>query len=177
MSYTEDKKVLQEQTMVNIGLSLEARNQVVNSLNVLLANEYVLYTKTQNFHWNVTGKHFGPLHELFQQQYEQIANIIDKVAERIRALGSPSIGSLQEFLQNKTIEEAHGALIADTNMLQQLLTDHEHIIKQLRTDTELTARLNDTGTNNFLSNLIEQHEKIAWILRAHLVTEDTNQES
>lgn len=168
-SMTENKTfTLREQKMVNIDLSAETRQQVVLLLHTLLANEYALYAKTQKYHWNVQGKFFGPLHMLFQKQYETLAEIIDQTAERSLALGIPAIGGLQELKKLATIAEETNQNIEDIAMIKQLLTDHEMIIKQLRADIDTTATLNDMGTNNFLSDLITKHEKIAWMLRAHL---------
>lgn len=157
-----------EHTMVNIGLDADTRQNVASILHKLLANEYALYAKTQKYHWNVKGKFFGPLHALFQKQYEALAEIVDQVAERSLALGIPTIGGLQELTSHATIAEEINENIEDTAMIKQLLTDHEMIIKHLRASIDTTAKLNDMGTNNFLSDLITKHEKIAWMLRAHL---------
>jgi len=157
-----------EHTMVNIGLNADIRQNVASILHKLLANEYALYAKTQKYHWNVKGEFFGPLHTLFQKQYEMLAEIVDQVAERSLALGIPSIGGLQELINLATIAKETNENRDDVAMIKQLLTDHEMIIKNLRTSIDTTAKLNDMGTNNFLSDLITKHEKIAWMLRAHL---------
>jgi starvation-inducible DNA-binding protein len=157
-----------EHELTNIGLSAEVKRNVAGLLHVLLANEYALYAKTQKYHWNVKGEFFGPLHSLFQKQYESLAEIIDQVAERSLALGIPSVGGLQELASLMTIEKETNQNTDDVAMIKQLLTDHEMIIRQLRTDIDTTATLRDMGTNNFLSDLISKHEKMAWMLRAHL---------
>lgn len=154
--------------MVDIGLSEKNRMIVAERLNRLLANEYVLYTKALKYHWNVKGKHFGPLHALFQKQYEQLFEFIDATAERSLAIGFEAIGTLSEFTQYATLAEQPGENPDERDMIEYLLTDHESIIKQLRDDIDLTIEMNDSGTNNFLADLIEKHEKIAWMLRAHL---------
>jgi len=154
--------------MVELGLAKKNRKTISEQLNKLLANEYVLYTKTLKYHWNVKGKYFGPLHALFKEQYEQLFNFIDDVAERSLALGFEADGSLAAFVKNTTLEEKPGKNPDADDMIENLLKDHEAIIKQLRDDINLTAELGDWGTNNFLSDLIMKHEKIAWMLRAHL---------
>lgn len=154
--------------MIDIGISEQSRKEICKRLTILLSNEYLLYTKTLNYHWNVKGKLFGPLHLLFDKQYNQLFEFIDKIAERITALGFPAAGSLQEFLEHGILSEHPGIHISDTDMIANLLKDHETIIKHLRNDIDLTMELNDAGTNNFLAQLIEDHEKIAWMLRAHL---------
>jgi starvation-inducible DNA-binding protein len=158
----------EQQTMVSIGLTNAVRMQVAEVLRKLLANEYVLYVKTQKFHWNVQGPLFGPLHKLFGDQYAQLAMFVDGIAERSLALGIKPIGTLQEFMQYTTIKEMPGNNPDDQGMIKELLQDHEMIIKQLRTDLETTSKLNDMGTNNMLNDLLQKHEKTAWMLRAHL---------
>lgn len=153
---------------VNIGIAPESRAQVAQALNGLLSNEYVLYTKTQKYHWNVVGPFFGSLHMLFGDQYAQLANYIDRTAERIRAIGFKPCGTLQEFSELATIMQEPGVNPDDTTMIRNLLDGHETIIRQLRELIDMSAQMNDMGTNNFACDLIEKHEKTAWMLRAHL---------
>lgn len=153
----------------NIGLNKNSRQAVSNMLNSLLADEYLLYTKTQNYHWNVTGLMFNDLHTFFGKQYQQLAEIVDSVAERIRALGERSHGTMQEFLDNARLKEMPGVVPAAQEMIKNLLEDHEAIIRTLRIDIEATTNeFEDAGTNNFLSDLITRHEKMAWMLRAYI---------
>ncbi len=157
--------------MVNIGLSQELRKDVAQRLNKLLSDEYALYIKTQKFHWNVVGPNFGPLHKLFNKQYDQLALVVDEVAERVRALGFLAFGSLAEFIENTTISEDPGVNPDAQNMIKILLNDHEAIIRELREQIKYTASKEDLGTENFLADLIVKHQKIAWMLRAHLLKE------
>jgi starvation-inducible DNA-binding protein len=150
------------------GLLPETAQEVAQKLNVLLASEYMLYTKTQKFHWNVVGPFFGQLHKLFNDQYDELAGFLDMVAERVRALGHRSFGTLAEFIKFSQIAEEPGVNPDATAMIKILLQDHEMIIKYMRDLTDLTANLNDMATNNFLCGLMEKHEKMAWMLRAHL---------
>lgn len=154
--------------LVDIGMSEQERKLVVKQLDILLANEYVLYTKTLKSHWNVEGKHFGALHLFFKEQYEQLFVAADDVAERARSLGSMALGTLSEFLAMTTLAEHPGDNPDDMGMITLLLKDHEAIIKQLRLLINETLELNDAGTSNFLNDLMEKHEKMAWMLRAHL---------
>jgi starvation-inducible DNA-binding protein len=154
--------------MTNIGISEQDRRTMAQHLEVLLANEYVLYTKTLKMHWNVEGKHFGALHEFFQNHYELLLKIVDDVAERIRALGFHATGTLTEFLKQTTLSEDPGKNPPDLGMIEMLLHDHEEIIRQLRKDADIATELHDTGTNNFLAQLVETHEKMAWMLRSYL---------
>jgi starvation-inducible DNA-binding protein len=157
------------EALVQIGLNQEHREQVARDLNSLLANEYLLYTKTLKWHWNVTGVLFGPLHELLNQQYTMLLGFLDRIAERIRALGFYPYGTMQEFLTHATLQESSRSTASEKDILTTLLADHEAIIRQLRPIIALSEKVNDMGSNNFLSELIEKHEKIAWMLRAQIV--------
>ncbi|MBC7778955.1 MAG: DNA starvation/stationary phase protection protein [Proteobacteria bacterium] len=154
---------------VNIGLKDGARASVIGILNKLLADEFVLYTKTRRFHWNVVGPDFSELHKFFEAQYEAIEAFIDDVAERARALDGTASGSLKEFLALTRLEEKSGTNPQAQGMIEALLGDHETIVRNLRADLdEVGEKHGDAGTNDFLTGLMEQHEKMAWMLRAYL---------
>lgn len=154
---------------INIGITDTGRSAVAKMLNQLLSDEYVLYTKTRNFHWNVAGPHFSELHKFFESQYDELDGIIDEVAERARSLGSFSFGSLKEFLHHTQLEENEGGPLAASKMVAALLEDHEALIQTLRKNAQLAGdKFQDAGTNDFLTGLMEQHEKMAWMLRSFL---------
>ena len=153
---------------INIGLPKEPRHGVIEILNNTLCDEYILFTKTRNYHWNVVGPDFGERHKFFQEQYEAIDEIIDEVAERVRQLNGMSLGTLSEFIQHGRIKENPGEHPDDRIMISNLLTDHEQIIRKLRTDADkCDDEYHDMGTNDFLIGVMEKHEKMAWMLRAH----------
>jgi starvation-inducible DNA-binding protein len=153
----------------NIALTEAQREGVVGILNTLLADEYVLYTKTRNYHWHVVGPQFNDLHKFFEAQYNALNTIVDDVAERVRVLGGQALGTLAEFAQQKRLKEEPGHQPPARDMLATLLVDHEAVIRQLRGDVETCAdTYKDMGTNDFLTGLMEQHEKMAWMLRAFL---------
>ena len=152
----------------NIGLSDQVRKAVSDLLGVLLANQFVVYAKTLKFHWNVRGMEFKPLHLFFEEQYEQMLDLVDEVAERIRTLGHLAPATMAEYLEHSTVGEAPGENPTDKGMIQALLRDHETIIQLVRKDVDATAELGDMGTNNFLCDVLEKHEKMAWMLRAFL---------
>lgn len=153
----------------NIGLEAKQREAVVGLLSALLADEYVLYTKTRNYHWNVVGPQFNDLHKFFQEQYEALDDVVDEVAERARTLGGHSIGTLAEFAQLTRLKEHPTRYPEAREMVADLLADHEAIIRTLRRDLETVAEQHrDIGTNDFLTGLMERHEKMAWMLRAFL---------
>lgn len=151
-----------------IGMSEDNRNTSVNMLNGILANEFVLLTQTLNFHWNIIGPEFHDYHLLFDQQYKDIFGYLDVIAERIRALGGVAIGTLAECLKIATIKEI-ATVPAPRKMVEILLENHAALIKQLRLAAAKTAEGNaDIGTSNFLTDLLEKHEKTGWMLRSLL---------
>jgi starvation-inducible DNA-binding protein len=153
----------------DIGLSETSVQGVTAILSRLLADEHVLYTRLRNYHWNLVGMEFGPLHALFQQQYEALADEIDDIAERIRMLGPAAPGTMTEFLQLATLAEKPGDLPDAHGMIGQLVADHEAIIRHLRQDLRACdEQYDDMGTSDFLTTLMEKHEKMAWLLRAHI---------
>jgi starvation-inducible DNA-binding protein len=154
---------------LNIGLSEEQRAGVVTILNTVLADEYLLYTKTRNYHWNVVGAQFNDLHKFFEAQYNELNEIVDDVAERTRSLGGNALGTMAEFLKYTRLKEQTGHYPDARDMLANLVADHEALICHLRVDLETCAeKYHDIGTNDFLTGLMEQHEKMAWMLRAFL---------
>jgi starvation-inducible DNA-binding protein len=150
----------------NIGIPDKARTQIAGILAKLLADEYVLTIKTRNAHWNVQGPDFHAMHVFFESQYEQLEEVIDDVAERIMAVGHGAPGSLALMLKHTRLKEMDGHLTDSATFLSALLADHEQIIRQLREDAPKCAQLGDDGSNDFLVGLVEQHEKMAWMLRA-----------
>ena len=164
-----DKQINEMKENVDIGIESENRKGVVGILNTLLADEYILYTKTRNYHWNVVGKDFKERHEFFQEQYEKLDEMIDEIAERTRQLGGLTVATLNEFLQIGHLKENPGEYPSDLKMISNLLKDHESTIKLLRKSAEqCDEEYNDMGTNDFLIGLMEIHEKMAWMLRTHL---------
>jgi starvation-inducible DNA-binding protein len=154
---------------VNIGLPDDSRQRVIAVLNTLLADEFLLYTKTRNYHWNVTGPQFNDLHKFFESQYEALDEVIDEVAERARALGGRAAGTLEEFRSAARLHEKPGDVPAARDMIAILLADHEALIRALREDIDaVNDRHRDVGTADFLTGLLEQHEKAAWMLRSFL---------
>lgn len=153
----------------NIGLSDKNRTGLVKLLQPLLADLHVVYLKTRNAHWNVSGPHFGHLHEFFAEQYDQIEETIDETAERIQQLGHPAVGTYAEYLKLTRLKELSGFDHSAQDYLKELLKDHETIIQQLRQDIGVAEdKFGDAGTADFLTGLMLAHEKKAWMLRASL---------
>lgn len=154
---------------LNIGLTGKQCEGVVQILNILLADEYLLFTKTFNYHWNVTGPQFNDLHKFLGAQYQELVEIVDEVAERAHALGGKAIGTLAEFVKNTRLKEQPNHYLDAKDMLTNLLSDHEAVIRSQRVDLETcSAKHHDAGTADFLTGLMEKHEKMAWMLRSYL---------
>ena len=152
-----------------IGISSKNLDSVVKLLSVGLANSMTLYIKTRKFHWNVSGESFMELHKLFENQYKQLEESIDEIAERIGKLGAKTIGTMQEYSEIKTLQESPNKYPTQNEMIKELLKDHEAIIVKLRGDIDLcTETYKDVGTADFLTALIQDHETIAWTLRRYL---------
>lgn len=150
----------------NLGLSGEQLKRVVEQLNPLLADESVLYAKVRNYHWNVTGPQFITLHELFEEHYGKIQEIADDLAERARSLGGRAIGTMKEFLEHSQLKEQPGEYPAAQEMCKRLLADHETVIQRLRKAVAVCEEQDDEGTADMLTGFMEEHTKMAWMLRS-----------
>lgn len=152
---------------LNIGITEQDREGVISLLTSLLADEYVLYTKTRNYHWNVVSPHFNDYHKFFEGQYGELEVFIDDIAERIRQLGGKAIATLDELKSHARLDEHPGKYPSDVEMFQNLVKDHESIIRSLREDLRKSDEsFNDMGTSDFLTGLMENHEKMVWMLRS-----------
>jgi starvation-inducible DNA-binding protein len=153
----------------NIGITETDRKAVSDQLIKLLADEFILYTKTRNAHWNIEGDNFHSMHIFFKEQYEEIDELIDSVAERIRKIGHYAPATLTEFLQLTHLTEKRNDKNDSISFLRDLLQDHESIIVNLRGNIDQFAnKYNDAGTSDFITGLMQTHEEIAWTLRSHL---------
>ena len=162
---------------INIGLTNEQRQGVIELLNTDLANLYLLLIKTKKYHWDVVGPQFRPLHELWQEQYEALSESIDDTAERIRKLGGYPIGTAQDFIKFGSIVEHPNDLPSAQEMVKRLVTDHEQIIRLLREHIDKCSdEFHDEGTTDFLTGLMTEHEEMAWMLRSFIEAE-TNEQS
>ena len=153
---------------VNIGIPEKNRQAVATSLNQLLADEHVLYNKTRNYHWSIEGPSFMEFHKLYESQYTLLAEAIDQIAERIRTIGHFAEGRLKELLKLATLDEPE-APTDQTQQIEILDADHETIIVKLRKlIKEFDEKHNDIGSSDFVTGLLKQHEKMAWMLRSYL---------
>jgi starvation-inducible DNA-binding protein len=152
-----------------IGITAEHLEKAAHSLNSFLADEVVLYVKTRNAHWNVEGRDFHEKHKFFEAQYEELDEIMDDVAERIRSIGHYAPATLKTYLELTHLTEAGREKNDGEGFVRELLVDHESIITRLRENINYFANeLQDAGTSDFITGLMEKHEKMAWMLRAQL---------
>jgi starvation-inducible DNA-binding protein len=154
---------------INIGLTEEQRQGVINLLNQDLADAYLLLVKTKKYHWDVVGPQFRSLHQLWEEHYQTLTLNIDALAERTRALGGYPVGTLQGFLKIATLKEHAGSVPTATGMVSNLVNDHEQVIRNLRDHVDQSGdQFHDQGTADFLTGLMEQHEEMAWMLRSFI---------
>lgn len=140
---------------------------MINQLKIVLANTYALYLKTQNYHWNVEGIEFYSLHNFLEEQYEELAQAVDDIAERIRALGARAPGSFNEF---ETMREIHDAKesVSALEMLSDLAASHQHLLQILVKSLSEAQKNKDMVTEGFLIDRMSYHEKTLWMLNSHL---------
>lgn len=152
---------------INIGIDESTRKDIAAGLSRLLADSYVLFLKTHNYHWNVTGPMFNSLHMMFEQQYTELFTAVDEIAERIRSLGEFAPGSFQRFNQLSQIQEEQDTPDADT-MIRNLIAGQEAVVKTAREVVKIADAANDEPTLDLLTQRMQVHEKTAWMLRSLL---------
>ncbi|WP_346839508.1 Dps family protein [Microbulbifer sp. SAOS-129_SWC] len=150
---------------IDIGIDTKDRETIAGGLKRLLADSYTLYLQTHNFHWNVTGPLFRELHLMFEEQYTELAEAVDDIAERIRTLGVPAPGTYQAFAQLSSIEEV--VEIPEAKKMVEILTHgHEQVVKTCRHVLKEAQQGDDESTVALVSDRMRVHEKTAWMLRA-----------
>ncbi len=158
---------IQRTASINVALDKNQRQTLTDQLSVLLADSYTLYLKTQNFHWNVVGPNFVSLHQLFEEQYTDLAGAIDRIAERIRTLDVRSPGSYSEFAKLTSIVESTDDINANT-MVSELLKDNEFLAAVSQALFDKSSELGDEVSADLAIERISTHEKNAWMLRSLL---------
>ncbi|MCQ8895498.1 DNA starvation/stationary phase protection protein [Limnobacter humi] len=153
---------------INIGIPAEQRAAIAQGLSRLLAETYTLYLTTHNFHWNVTGKMFNTLHTMFMDQYTEMWNAVDPIAERIRALGFHAPGSYAEFAKLSTLPDAPAKPPKAMEMVELLAKGHEALARTAREIFPVVDAADDQPSADVLTQRMDIHEKTAWMLRALL---------
>ena len=148
-------------------MSTQSNQETITALNILLADSYTLYLKTQNFHWNVKGPMFTTLHTLFETQYTDLAVAIDEIAERIRSLGASAPGSFSQFAALSNIREETGSPTA-IEMIQALSADQQTIASSAKAVADAADTVDDLASADLATRRIDIHEKNSWMLLSHL---------
>lgn len=159
--------LLDKSENINIGITDEQRSEISKALGHLLADSYMLYLKTHNYHWNVTGMNFQSLHAMFEEQYTELAQAIDDIAEQIRSLGHFAPGSFKEFSKMTTVTEEEG-LPDDRTMVKKLQEANEAVIRTARKALPACEEAGDEASLDLVTERIRTHSKVAWMLRSHL---------
>ncbi|MBB3047846.1 starvation-inducible DNA-binding protein [Litorivivens lipolytica] len=152
---------------IDIGIEKKTRQDIAQGLSHLLADEYTLYLKTHNYHWNVKGPMFNTLHKMLEEQYLELAPAIDDIAERIRTLGEYAPGSYKEFAELSSIEEASGKEDAE-EMIREIVLAREAVVRTARKLLPTADEADDEPTADLLTQRMQVHEKTAWMMRSLL---------
>ena len=150
---------------INMGLSKDQRGAMADAVTRLLADTYALYYKTHAYHWNVTGPRFHDLHGMFEEQYRELWEATDDIAERVRALGSLAPISYDALASSASIRFDNATPDADA-MVRNLVDGHEQVVRTARDVLALAGQHGDEATADIVAPRITAHEKFAWMLRA-----------
>jgi starvation-inducible DNA-binding protein len=152
---------------MNTGIAAADREAIADALVQTLADTYALYQKTHLYHWNVQGPRFGPLHQMFGDQYAALWAALDEMAERIRALGvlAPTHG---DMAKRTAIATDNDPSPSEDAMLRALLEGNEAVVRSARACLRIAADRDDDATADLMTERCTQGEKAAWMLRAHL---------
>jgi starvation-inducible DNA-binding protein len=153
--------------VIDIGIPERERQKIAEGLSRLLADTFSLYLKTHNFHWNVEGPMFNTLHLMFMEQYTELWNALDEIAERIRSLGFPAPGTYAGFERLSKVEETDGVPQA-MDMVRLLVRGHETVARTAREVFGAADKGGDESTADLLTQRLQVHEKTAWMLRSLL---------
>lgn len=152
--------------MESVTINKSVQEEVSQLLNKVLSNEYVLYTKLRNFHWNVVGPQFQDHHKFFEDTYNEVEENIDDVAERIRTLDRRPASSMKEFLEYASLEESFRTDMKPKEMLEELVQDYSTLISEFRGHISHLQETEDVGTEDFLTGMLQEYEKKLWMIKS-----------
>ncbi|MCY4043530.1 MAG: DNA starvation/stationary phase protection protein [Cellvibrionales bacterium] len=150
---------------LNIGVDEKHKKIIAEELSSLLADSYTLYLQTHNFHWNVVGPKFHDLHLMFEDQYTELAEAVDEIAERIRTLDAPAPGTYKSFSQVSHVKEVEGVPKAE-EMIKILKENNELVVESCRKVLKVAQEGEDESTVSLASDRMRIHEKTAWMLNS-----------
>lgn len=162
---TEALDIRKPNFLTSNGISKEDRKKIADALGIVLADTYMLFIKTQGVHWNVTGPTFMGVHKLTEEQYENMYEAIDELAERIRALGHKAPASYTKYGELSSINDRDEEQSVE-RMLKMLIADHETAVLNMRAATEWCEKKNDYVTADMLTERMSWHEQAVWMLKS-----------
>lgn len=145
-------------------LANDAVIEISASLRQLLADVFVLYVKTKNFHWHISGRHFRDYHLLLDEHAEQIFDMIDEIAERARKIGGTTLRSISDISKHQRLEDNNKESVSPEEMLSELRADNLELTRLLRQTHELCDRHSDVATTSLIETWIDQTERRTWFL-------------
>ncbi len=156
-------KTVVSESVTRTGITDETR--IADALTGVLGDSLVLFVKTQGYHWNVTGPLFQPIHEMTEEQYRDLFDAIDVIAERVRALGKVAPMSMTDMISHTRLNE-EDTLRSAQGMIEQLISDNESLVRRLRETAALAAEANDGASEDLMNARMNAHEKAIWMLRS-----------
>jgi|ERR1700733_7481020 len=159
-----NKKLPPAQLATPNELKESGRHEIAASINPLVADAFALYVKTKNFHWHVSGPHFRDYHKLFDEHAEQILNMVDTLAERLRKLGETTIRSIGHISRLQNIEDNDEEFVAPEQMLQELMNDNKNFAARMLAAHQICSRHHDFASTSILEIFMDETERRTWFL-------------
>src|ERR1044071_9155533 len=156
--------VKNDKTATPTDLSGDAVEEISSNLRRLLADVFVLYVKTKNFHWHINGRHFRDYHLLLDEQATQIFAITDTIAERARKIGGTTIRSISDIARNQRLKDNNKESVSPQEMIGELCEDNQQLTRSLRATHEVCDRHNDVATTSLIEVWIDESERRTWFL-------------
>ena len=145
-------------------LDPKAAIDIADALNPILADVFALYLKTKNFHWHVSGPHFRDYHLMLDEQAEQLFDMTDTIAERIRKIGGNTLRSIGDITRRQTITDNNADFVEPLDMLAELCQDNKDLTASLRKAHDVTDRYRDIASSSLIENWIDETERRTWFL-------------
>ena len=145
-------------------LSGDAVEEISSNLRRMLADVFVLYLKTKNFHWHISGRHFRDYHLLLDEQATQIFAMTDTIAERARKIGGTTIRSISDIAKNQRLKDNNKESVSPMDMISELCQDNQQLTRSLRATHEVCDRHNDVATTSLIEVWIDESERRTWFL-------------
>ncbi|MDM9644535.1 DNA starvation/stationary phase protection protein [Rhizobium sp. S163] len=164
MTYQPASKIQRAALATPTDLSSNATTDIAAALTALLADVFVLYMKTKNFHWHMSGPHFRDYHLMLDEQGEQIFAMTDDIAERARKIGGTTLRSIGHIGRLQRLLDNDADYVTPEDMLAELRDDNKQLVGLMRQLHELTSEHNDVATTSLLENWIDEGERRAWFL-------------